>query len=436
MLTYLDTAIGFVVVMLAISLLITIATQMVSALLNHRGSNLLWGLKTLFANVDPGLTHLKNGSGWLADHVLKHCLISDSWFSNSWISRVTKNVPLVGRLIARFQLASAIRSSELVSILTHIADALPTMTPAPNAKAVPSPLSLAADIKDLLNATNRTAQRDLQMVAAAVAGAVGPGGTPGAPLVPPPAPPSMPPAAVPLLGETVNAARTSVGRLEAWFGSMMDRVSQRFAMWMRIWTVVFACLFAFATGLNAVKLVTDIYQNGSLRDTLVGAAQQIGTSATSVLDPQNSLPTKYTAALVGTLNAQGVPIPSPAPVIKAVVDGTDWINKNVPPTKLAAVLQAYDTAVDAATRQFITDNSEAAQKLIQSKVGIHVLRWNWKDFPTGPKVNWKTQALYLLGVLLTAALLSLGAPFWFNSLKSLTNLRPIVASKEQAEQHQ
>jgi hypothetical protein len=53
MLSYLDTAIGFAVVMLGISLLITILTQMVSALVNHRGGNLLWGVKTLFANIDP-----------------------------------------------------------------------------------------------------------------------------------------------------------------------------------------------------------------------------------------------------------------------------------------------------------------------------------------------------------------------------------------------
>ena len=52
MLAYLDTAIGFVVVMLVISLLIDsdpdgfVADQ-------SQGSNLLWGLKTIFANINP-----------------------------------------------------------------------------------------------------------------------------------------------------------------------------------------------------------------------------------------------------------------------------------------------------------------------------------------------------------------------------------------------
>ena len=36
---------------------------------------------------------------------------------------------------------------------------------------------------------------------------------------------------------------------------------------------------------------------------------------------------------------------------------------------------------------------------------------------------------HLLGLLASAALLSLGAPFWFNILKSLTNLRPLLAQE-------
>ena len=36
-------------------------------------------------------------------------------------------------------------------------------------------------------------------------------------------------------------------------------------------------------------------------------------------------------------------------------------------------------------------------------------------------------------MLISGALLSLGAPFWFNSLKAMTNLRPIIASKQTDE---
>jgi hypothetical protein len=42
---------------------------------------------------------------------------------------------------------------------------------------------------------------------------------------------------------------------------------------------------------------------------------------------------------------------------------------------------------------------------------------------------WSWSFMHLLGMLASAALLSLGAPFWFNTLKTLTNLRPSLAAK-------
>ena len=39
---------------------------------------------------------------------------------------------------------------------------------------------------------------------------------------------------------------------------------------------------------------------------------------------------------------------------------------------------------------------------------------------------------HLLGILITALLISLGAPFWYNTLRGFTNLRPFLANKEAA----
>ena len=40
------------------------------------------------------------------------------------------------------------------------------------------------------------------------------------------------------------------------------------------------------------------------------------------------------------------------------------------------------------------------------------------------------------GIVASATLLSVGAPFWFNMLKTLSNLRPVVANKAQKEAEQ
>jgi len=53
--------------------------------------------------------------------------------------------------------------------------------------------------------------------------------------------------------------------------------------------------------------------------------------------------------------------------------------------------------------------------------------WRWSGV-------WSWPADHLFGILTSAALLSLGAPFWFNTLKSLANLRPLLADQIGQEQ--
>jgi len=61
-------------------------------------------------------------------------------------------------------------------------------------------------------------------------------------------------------------------------------------------------------------------------------------------------------------------------------------------------------------------------------------------YPGDPKQGWPYRVVHelfqfnnnrnFLGILLTAAFLSLGAPFWYNALKNLSNLRSTVANKQ------
>src|SRR5215471_3982531 len=98
MLAYLDTLIGFAVIMLGSSLLITIATQIISTLLSHRGANLRWGLTTLFQHL-PHSPNINSSAPDLANDVLTHPLISDSIFS------VHCPFPIPEWFLERFRLA-------------------------------------------------------------------------------------------------------------------------------------------------------------------------------------------------------------------------------------------------------------------------------------------------------------------------------------------
>src|SRR5438132_4045468 len=76
MLDSLDTLIAFVLIMLLVSLLITIAVQMVASLLNLRGLNLLNGLSNTFALIAPDVVRYTNE---LARCFLKWRLLSVSF---------------------------------------------------------------------------------------------------------------------------------------------------------------------------------------------------------------------------------------------------------------------------------------------------------------------------------------------------------------------
>jgi len=400
MLAYLDTLIGFAVVMLVISLLITICTQIGSALVNHRGSNLKWGLKTLFANIDPKqFPKLTANAEAISHAVLTHCMISDSWFSGNKIAQsIGQRVPLLHQLFERFRLATAIRSGELRDILQHLA----------NNQFAEADKEVAAEIQRLLGVTQ---------TAASVATALGQQGAANT---------------ITAAGQTVQntfvKAEADVPKLEEWFNSIMDRVSEKFVMYMRIWTVAFAAIFAFATGLNSIALMSELYTNGAFRNALVGAGQQAVNSADHVLEAKNSLGAKYVEVLNQALAAANVsPMPQTPAAIPTPIDVHAWIQKNVPAAQQADVQGRFDAASTAASQEFIQGSINAASEVraIASTAGFDVLKYRW---PKQPSFG------YIFGVLATAGLLSLGAPFWFNALKSMTNLRSVVAEKQDSEQ--
>ena len=148
-------------------------------------------------------------------------------------------------------------------------------------------------------------------------------------------------------------------------------------MYMRLWTVAFACSFALVSGLNTVDLITEIYHNGVLRDALVGAGQQVAASASTVLDPRNTPPSRYTAALKDAVKDLAPPLTPPS--ILTPRNGVDWIKANVPAAQEAAVEAAFTSTTSASDQAALAANQETAEKLlaITNKAGIQVLALHW-----------------------------------------------------------
>jgi hypothetical protein len=388
MLQYLDTIIAFSVIILGVSLLITILNQMISALIGYRGTNLLWGIKTVLTTIEPKLA---GSAETIAAEVLRKPIISDSIFSK-----------FKGWLPERWSLASAITVQELARGLSHVAAAMAQGKEKPTADL----------IEGVLKEVDPEAARRVKLVEETLE--------------------TLSPKTATQMDKIVQELATTVqgpiGKLEAWFETVENRASQRFALQMRIWTVVFAVIFAFGANLDSFEIFKQLWTNPELRAGLVNDRETILKEASVVLSVQNGAP---------QISGPGVPPQILGNAMKRFKD-TD--------PEAAAVLgdaPGFANLNDALA--WIRNNGKGDEKkltdeyrkLVLAQLGEQVERIKQELANSGFQVRFVTSwgaflSVFsmpgLLGILVTAGLLSLGAPFWFNALKSLSNLRPLVAN--------
>jgi hypothetical protein len=195
-----------------------------------------------------------------------------------------------------------------------------------------------------------------------------------------------------LIKEFADKTTKAMGRLEAAFNSTMDRVHQRFTLQMRIWTIVFSLAFALIYHLDAIRIYSQISNDPALQASLSKISDGLMAKYTaSVMPPSSSATGTNTGAATNT----------------GASTGTATNTEKDP----AAIAQAY---------------KDVQSDLANAKLQLLNVPEDWWD--------WKSLGLNgFLRLLATAGLLSLGAPFWYNSLKGLANLRSQVAVKQDAE---
>lgn len=400
-LEHLDTVIAFVVILAGVSLLVTIFTQTISALFGLRGANLLWGIKTLLTELDPNLaTHAKT----IAAAVLHHPLVSDSTLSGIrvWAAQ-------------RWSLASAIRKDELIQILRLLAE--PPATPAKEGDASNAwRAALATSLEQLdpgsADELLKAAPEIRQLFPADAA------------------------KADQVISQLMTSAQQLAGSIDQWFNSMMDRVSQRFVAHTRIWTIVFSVVVAFALHLDALRLLSELSSDAELRSRLVSSADALTKKADEILVTSNNAPAevyveamkKLIAAHPKELSSLGEPSG-----FTDLAGAKAWLSAKLQASNISGAdqwLQEYESLVPQAALRTAADNIES---ILNDKLKFQLIP---DPYPTPWYNYWTPSWLHLVGVLASAALLGLGAPFWFNILKTLTNLRPVVAKKEQDERQQ
>ena len=233
-----------------------------------------------------------------------------------------------------------------------------------------------------------------------------------------------------VIDELNAATNVALRNLEKEFNSTQDRAKQWFAMHTRIVTVIAAVVAAFGLQLDSFKLLNRISSDSELRARLVASAPALQKQAQDVFDAADPKSLSLHTNILAELSRKHPGITSFLILqtnLTSLDEAAPWISNRLETTvfsnKIDAVVSDYTDTATKLSRKRVDDWAQKFGTINEafSKTGMELI--------PKPFGQWSWAILDLLGILASAALLSLGAPFWFNSLKSLMNLRPLLAQQ-------
>jgi hypothetical protein len=197
-------------------------------------------------------------------------------------------------------------------------------------------------------------------------------------------------------------------KIEAWYNEYMDRVTG----WYKSHTLLTLRLIALGVTLffniNVIQLAKDIFTDSEMRGKLVGIAEHVTDHPETVTQYYTDNFSQETAAI----DAQ----------YKAALDSAT--DNPARAAILKEISQKKRDAADTFTKKRLAALDTLTKKL--SGTGIP-LGWKKTFFqsvdPKRPDVIFWTYAWLVIGWLIAAGCISMGAPFWFDLLVKLVNLR-------------
>lgn len=218
------------------------------------------------------------------------------------------------------------------------------------------------------------------------------------------------------LAKAANAG--GLADLRLWFDSTMDRVSQRFTTHTRIATVVGSFLLAFVFRLDVLELQSRLAAEPALRATLVAEAEKAAGQGPEALEAEY-VPRALDSVLPST------PADAEARSQIRTAEAAKTYLLNVAAAD-ASLLARFDLAL-------LRERGAAIRGEAVHLSELCVVRWPPNERCPPPSRLCEATGRQLAGMLAAALLLCLGAPFWFNMLKSLVSLRPVLARKTNDE---
>jgi hypothetical protein len=397
-LEHIDTMIGFTVIMLMFSLLITVLVQMANSLFDLRGKNLLWGVERLLRQMDPALNA---HAAELAERIVTHPALAP------W-SRISYRKSGKAR-------ATAIRPGELVKVLKDLARKDSELLPEARASltALIDPAGAGAAPPEVITR--------IEGAATELAKAL--------------------PTEAAVVTDAFARLKSDLGSLESrvanWFDTVMDRTSERFLYHVRVTTAIASLLFAFLLHVDSLQIIRRVGEDHELRAQLVQLANPTLARADTVLGLVGKGKPSGTVILLEMQKAglAGMPADSIPATLTSRQAGLAWIDTKVSGAVRDSLRASYQQRFATADTLWLRELQWAAEGIDST---LKATSFSPVPMPIPSLASYFRSGFpflsgHFLGVLISALLLSLGAPFWYNALQTMANLRPVVAQKLNGE---
>lgn len=214
-----------------------------------------------------------------------------------------------------------------------------------------------------------------------------------------------------------------VGQIKRAVSGMEDQLGKRFELEMRVVALVWALAVAIGFQVSAPRLLMELSQDTVRRERILAESKvlldrEIQTLA--VLNSEEHLPDVIAelSKRVPKYAKQFEELSGVGTTKEFVLDELRLVLTDAPDRE--QIVNVYAELLDAAAEKRAKALAAQLSDTASTLAGFNIRFWRDSNFfNEGRKVHYDA----ILGVLLTAILLSFGAPFWFRTLRDVAALR-------------
>jgi hypothetical protein len=228
--------------------------------------------------------------------------------------------------------------------------------------------------------------------------------------------------------EQARDLEKSAVQIQQNFQRIQRSMQKRFLLVTRLWTFAWALLVAVLFQVSAPGLLSDLAEDAERREFILsGVDEDLAHAKEATARPNyenaaeealQALQSHYPDQRERIEEASGVGVSR-----EFIVAELALVLEGVP--QRAEILNRYEELLNEAAVRQIEKASAEAERTLHRLAQFDIRVWPDENFYYyREQIQWKA----IIGVLFTAILLSLGAPFWYERLRDAVRLRDMLAS--------